>query len=1020
MNRTSASGAFAHIRTADLSSVLLLIISLAASASLARGETATPAAAPTPVPSSGEVTAPPPPPKPARSKEVQLMDEYLVREKKAEAFSDRNIDIPRTVDDVQPYYIFKAEQIDQSGAVSTEDFLKNNLTMDTTALSLSQSYNSQAQGASSSFNLRGLGSDQTLILVDGRRMPSLANGQTGIDYQADLNGVPLAAIDRIEVLPSSASAIYGGSAVGGVINVVLKKDYTGGQIRYTYDNTFDSDAPRRSTDLTLGAALEGGKTHIMVTGSYSTMKPLLLQDRREIIEKNIQTITTNNPAYFYSASSPFQGGTTNIALLTSNLVNPATGVAFINASTTTLILKDGRSLGSRFTNVPAGTLPGTPATTLANGLLANAGQYNLSLASGVSAYGLKNYIGTLPQKKAVNASVRRQMTKNLELFVNFRNSSSYTWAPYNVLGGSYTMAGSSPSNPFQNNLIMNIPASDVAVSLETLNDTRAITAGALLKLPHDWKANLDYSWSENNYIYAGYTYDTVEFPKALNNGTINPFVDTGLSPLDLFKYVVPTIYGGKTTLNDVALRGSGPLMTMPWGLEPTLTFGIEHRREGREDPGMMRYLTYPLDPKRNVTLRYFGQKNSADSLYAEVSVPVISAKNALPLVRLLEFQIAVRKEYFTVVTQPSYFQSSPTPASSPGYSSPPGFTTSKYSSFNPTVGFKYKPFEDVTIRTSYAEAFKPPAYSQLVPNNIPTVALTSINDPKTGGIYGVQTSGGGNPAVVPQTSANFDLGVIYEPHKGSLLEGFRADLEYYSLVQHNVLTAPSAQFILNNENVYASRVTRNAGTGLVSLIDLSTINLLRYETSGFDLSVSYRQPTPIGAFRLMAQGTIVEHLRKQVSTTIPLLEYVGYVSSGGPAKTKGNVNLTWEKRSLVAGWTTRFFGSYKQQGVASDPVYQGKNTTPLNTKYTLAQGGNLIPVQVSHDFFVGYNFDYNVGGSHSPSAIRRLLSGVNLQGGVKNVFNTLPQFDSYYSVYYYSPYGNVQLRTYWVSLKKSF
>ncbi|MDB6126913.1 MAG: TonB-dependent receptor [Verrucomicrobia bacterium] len=975
---------------------------------------------PVPTKQAVEAEQKPRPPKPAPAKDVELMNEYVVTGKKADAFSDRNMDISRSVDDVQPYYIFKADQIEQSGAVSTEDFLKNNVTMDTTVQSLSQTYNSQGQGASSSFNLRGLGADQTLVLVNGRRMPSLGNGQTGVDYQPDLNGIPMAAIDRVEVLPSSASAIYGGSAVGGVINLILKKDYSGGQIRYTYDNTFNTDAPRRSTDLTLGAALEGGRTHVMVTANYSTMKPLLLQDRRQIVEQNINTILKNNPSYFYTAATPFQGATTNIGLFTANMVNPATGVTFVNASNTTLILKDGRSLNSKFTYVPDGTLPSTPAGTLANGLLANAGLYNLKLASGVSAYGLKNYLGTLPERKAITASIRRDMMKNLEVFVDFRNTSSYTWAPYNVLGGSYTMAGNSPSNPFNNNLVMNIPASDVAVSIETLNDTHAATVGAILKLPHDWKTELDYTWSENNFMYSAFTYDTVEFPKALNNGTINPFVDTGISPLDLFKYVVPTIYGGKTSLNDLALRGSGPLFALPWNLgTPILTFGLEHRREGREDPGMRRYITYPLDATRNIAYRYLGQENFADSVYAELSIPLVSPKNNVPFVRLFDIQVALRKEFFTVYTQPAYFVSSPNPASNLGYSSPLGITKSKYSSFNPTMGFRYKPIDDFAIRASYAEAFKPPAYTQLVPNNLPAVALTSINDPVTNSVYGVSTISGGNPAIIPQTSRNFDAGAIYEVEKG-VMAGFRADLEFYSLTQNNVITAPTAQFLLNNESVYKDRVTRDPVSGRVTLINMSTINLLKYKTDGFDVTVSYRRPTPIGILRLTAQGTIVEHLKKQVSTTIPMLEYVGYVSSGGPAKTKGNINLNWEKGRMTAGWSTHFFGSYKQQGTPSDPVYQGNAAAVLNTRYTLAQGSNVIPVQVMHDFFIGYNFDYSLAGSRGQQLTRRLLSGVNIQGGIKNVFNTLPQFDSFYSVYYYSPYSNVQLRTYWVSVKKSF
>jgi outer membrane cobalamin receptor len=101
-------------------------------------------------------------------------------------------------------------------------------------------------GASSSINLRGLGSLQTLILINGMRTANFAN--RGATFQPDVNGIPLAAIDRVEVLPGSASAIYGGTAVGGVVNVILKRSYTGDRVSSSYQNTFDTDAPIRTVN----------------------------------------------------------------------------------------------------------------------------------------------------------------------------------------------------------------------------------------------------------------------------------------------------------------------------------------------------------------------------------------------------------------------------------------------------------------------------------------------------------------------------------------------------------------------------------------------------------------------------------------------------------------------------------------------------------------------------------------------------------------------------------------------------
>src|SRR6185437_7108695 len=150
-----------------------------------------------------------------------------------------NVDVARTENDVQPYTIFSSQDIERSGVTTVEDFLKQKLTMNTTAQTNSQAFESPL-GTTSSINLRGLGSGETLVLIDGRRRAGVSfNGNIN---QPDINGIPLAAIERIEVLPSSASAIYGGAALGGVVNIVMKKNFSGGDLKYTYDKPTSSGA----------------------------------------------------------------------------------------------------------------------------------------------------------------------------------------------------------------------------------------------------------------------------------------------------------------------------------------------------------------------------------------------------------------------------------------------------------------------------------------------------------------------------------------------------------------------------------------------------------------------------------------------------------------------------------------------------------------------------------------------------------------------------------------------------------
>jgi iron complex outermembrane receptor protein len=105
--------------------------------------------------------------------------------------------------------------------------------------------------------LRGGSQTETLLLVDGKRVPLTGLRNSGGNGY-DLGGIPLSAVERVEVLLDGASAIYGADAINGVINVILKKRYSGTEVRFNYDNTFDTDAAVKTASLTHGFSLGSG------------------------------------------------------------------------------------------------------------------------------------------------------------------------------------------------------------------------------------------------------------------------------------------------------------------------------------------------------------------------------------------------------------------------------------------------------------------------------------------------------------------------------------------------------------------------------------------------------------------------------------------------------------------------------------------------------------------------------------------------------------------------------------------
>jgi hypothetical protein len=250
-----------------------------------------------------------------------------------------------------------------------------------------------------------------------------------------------------------------------------------------------------------------------------------------------------------------------------------------------------------------------------------------------------------------------------------------------------------------------------------------------------------------------------------------------------------------------------------------------------------------------------------------------------------------------------------------------------------------------------------------------------------------------------------------------VLKGLRASLEYYRIAEDNVITTyPNVQYIVNN---VPSRVTRDS-SGNITVVDNTVTNLLGLKTSGFDGQLNYIMDTPIGTVSIGVLGTIIEHLKKQVTFGQPFLEYDQFVASGGAAKTKGSANLVWRRGNLRAGWTTTFVDSYEEYEAPSDPAY-GPVANPAGTvAYTVALGSNRVASQVYHNVFAAYTFGQPRTYKDKHSFLDYVDSGATLNVGVNDLFNTVPPYDPFYAPYYFSPFGSILLRTYQISLTLPF
>ncbi len=922
--------------------------------------------------------------------EVTTLEKFVVEDKKPEPFSTASVDLPRTVDDVKAYYIFNSAAIETSGANNLEEFVASRLPMHTGSQIYSNlsaaSVASQVRSAST-LNLRGLGVDQTLILVNGRRLPGVMGSAGGDPTQADLNGIPLSAIDRIEVLPSSASGIYGGGAVGGVINVILKRNYVGTEIKTTYNNSFDTDSARRRVEVTVGVALEGGKTHLLLSGSYTNGHSLLVQDRFGPIRNAYDRVIANSP--LYPLNLPPLGATPNIYSSAANLTLKNGGVA----------------LNSRFTQIPAGhrgvALDGT------GGLVANAGSFNRVFPPTAQNYvGTKTPLGATPETTAFVASARRKMTDRLEVFLDGSYQDNYTTDVMN-LAFSATVPATSPANPFNQAVSVNYPD---ATTVNRYNRilSRRLAGGFNLKLPRHWQVQGDYAWTQTRSDYNGF--GTPLLTAALASGTVDLFRDTLAYPVDFTPYRSYSQTNTKSALKDASLRSFGPVYSLPGG-DVTVAATVNQRKA--YTPEIYSSTVVPNSPATNSLGVNMARSQGTTSAYAEIIVPIVGAANYRPGLSLLEFQLAGRNENYSVNTVrtaaggSSYSLTSTTPTAPVLVRS-----TAKYDSTNPTVGFRYKPSADAMLRVSYATAFQPPSSSALQAPRLSDTPNTTILDPRRANAPTlVYTLSGGNPGVKPETSDNWSGGIVLTPRR---VPGLRVSLDFTRIEKENNISSLSAQIIVDNETEFPDRVVRAPGSaglvGAIATVETSSLNLYRSKIEAVDLAVAYRRPTSrYGTFNVTVLGTKLNHAINQISRTIAPLDYVGLNIGFGGLKYRANGSLSWEFQRWTAGWSTTYYHSYKVSG----PPHSGQ------TAWIVAQGAPTIGWQAYHDVFAGYRF-------RAPTASQRSwrswLANTELQFGIKNVLDRVPNWAAQSSTTgnFVGAFGDLRLATYWLSLKKTF
>jgi iron complex outermembrane recepter protein len=888
-----------------------------------------------------------------------------------------------------PVTVLSREQVQASGKVSIGDFLQG---LPEQGNAINTNVNNGGDG-STRVSLRSLGDQRTLVLLNGRRF---VPGGTGADPSVDLNSIPTAAIERIEVLKDGASALYGSDAIGGVVNIITRKRFNGTEVGGYTGTSTHGDGTIYDVNATTGAAGERGS--IMFSAGYFKQNSIFAGDRDFSKNPlNFDATGLNSPdgkvGAFTFGSGTVPAGTVSVAQGESGGNSLWTQVAGANPQP-----------GDKFIRVdafPASDPRGWRRYSGKNDTFNfQPDNYLVTPQQRISLFSTGDYrLGSSSRGYFEASYVNRQSDQRIapEPLVSTNAGSGVTLSKdsiYNPFGRDFSV--------FQKRLLdfgprqfhQDIDTFRVVGGFDgTLPDTLGPLSGWF------WDMSLNYGRTQGTNLTQG----DLRVPNIQNavgpsmlDSTGNPIcVRTpgdastaipGCVPLDLFHVAGPitpdqqSALGftgterGTNQLIAVQLNTSGDLFRLYADRSVALALGYEYRNvqgEALQDP------ITDAGENSDQNIRSTRGGYHVNEGYAELSVPVVSH---IPYVEDFEASAAVRV-----------------------------FDYSNFGSdYTYKFGGRWSIFRDVTLRGTYSTAFRAPSVNDLFLGQQENFA--PVKDPCAGagapsscgaaaGNGDDQTQlkslVGGNTKLQPETAKIYTLGIVLEPR---WVKNLTATVDYYHVAIDSSISTIGESTILaacypadgpDGKPVKPPRfcedVVRNPSTNrITNLINLNQ-NIGKEATAGIDIALRYAVPTPrYGRFGFVFDGTWLQFHNILLADGSILSgrgnfdlnsQFNGGTQGVNPAW-KFNAGVNWGLKNFGAGLTTKFIGSFKECGDANDPtgLFSGSGLCFVDNRFQ-----RKIDAYAQIDVFLAYTL-------FSPAG------RTNIGVGVNNLFDRAPPF----------------------------
>jgi outer membrane receptor protein involved in Fe transport len=852
------------------------------------------------------------------------------------------------IETANPVVTIDRAQIQASGKVNLGDLVQD---LPSVAGKAMNPQVNNGGGGIAGVSLRGLGSNRTLLLINGHRIPFQLQ---------DLNLLPIAIVERIEVLNNGASAVYGSDAIGGVVNIITRTSYQGAEFGADYGISDRDDGQRRAVHAILGHATDKGG--IVVGIQYDKQDPISAANRD--FSKNAQYIY-NSRINTHAGSSRTPGG--RFFVPSDSSIAKQLGCTSVTLSGNQLPTQTTAPIASDFRCYKSAT----------DGFNFQAvGNYNLIPNERTGLFVLGNY----------------KLTDGVEAYAEllYHKMVAHTqFAPYpfDLVSNSLVVPANQYYNPFGVTFGNNGASSTIAMRLSSIGDRGTKLATTTELGNFGLKGNVgDTSWNWDAHISYGKLTLESQLLNYLNIGQITP--DFGCTtapgvgdciPIDIFNQSDPTtraIFDGAKInpflstlyqMKTAEASANGALFSLPAG-DVQAALGASYRKEylnGQVDP--LINTSYSTDAAGNPQLICAGPSSICSSpaqggfdvkeAYAELLIPIFKE---MPFARALNVDLGDR--------------------------------WSKYSNFGSTNNWKaaieWRPIDDLLLRATVSKVFRAPTPTNLFAGpaqDAPVATDPCANNPAaasnkacqgysvppqifsqlTGFVMGSQFAGehGLSSAVLePEFGKSFDYGFVYDP---SWLQGFSFNADYFRILLDNLIVsgAGTAQTIVtscfNTQGPICSNIFRFSD-GSIKFVVESAFNSGNLVDQGFDIGAHYRVPeTPWGNFRIGFDTTYIE--KYNVSQPGFTQHLAGHFDKtfGNFARVRALATLDWNTGPWSANWTTRYIGPIKVGYVNAGLGPSGVEPGTLSDPYNPNPIGPVLhfPSVTYSNFSVAYNFE---------------------------------------------------------------